>query len=466
MSFVIAVLGFGFLVFIHELGHFLLARLTGMKVEKFSIGFGPALYKVVRGETVYQIALLPFGGYVQIKGLMPEPGASRQAPAPQLQSLEELEREWGGANEVFSPVEEFEEAVKQANQEKRGADLLKAETEEERSAREDAEQEGSYSSKSLWSRFLVVSAGPAFNAIFTLIVFAAMFSAQSAFSLKEERRSSLVINDVSGAAHKAGILPGDVLLAVDDQQLRSFYELRSRTIASEGRALKITVARPPSPEMRSFKSDRLYDLCAQNLREYKESGALDEGEEDVEAVCGETRGIMLYTGIAEDDWRRESFTVIPENIASGGDQPMYRIGVAPEMDRFGGEDAWTSIQLGWAETAHLVKMMGRKIWRGVRGEERVEVASVVKITAISVDTVEMGNEWFLSFLAFLSLNLAFLNLLPFPALDGGRLIFLGIEAVSRRPVPPAVELIVNGFGIVVLLGLTLWITALDILSLL
>ena len=99
-------------------------------------------------------------------------------------------------------------------------------------------------------------------------------------------------------------------------------------------------------------------------------------------------------------------------------------------------------------------------------EESVEVASVVKITAISADTVNMGKEWFLNFLAFLSLNLAFLNLLPFPALDGGRLIFLAIEAISRRPVPQKLEMVVHGIGIMLLLLLTLWVTTKDILSLL
>ena len=90
---------------------------------------------------------------------------------------------------------------------------------------------------------------------------------------------------------------------------------------------------------------------------------------------------------------------------------------------------------------------------------------MVKITAISADSIKRGHDWFINFLAFLSLNLAFLNLLPFPALDGGRLIFLGIEAVTRRPVPAQIEMAVHAFGIIVLLALTLWITTKDIVSL-
>ena len=84
---------------------------------------------------------------------------------------------------------------------------------------------------------------------------------------------------------------------------------------------------------------------------------------------------------------------------------------------------------------------------------------------MSADHFNRGHDWFLNFLALLSLNLAFLNLLPFPALDGGRLIFLGIEVISRRPVSPKIEMIVHGIGILFLIILTLWVTAQDILSL-
>ena len=108
MSVIISILGFSFLVFIHELGHFIFARMTGMKVDKFSIGFGPALYKFGK-DTVYQIALLPFGGFVQIKGLAPEPGQGPES-TPQTnkpKNLAELMDEWEHDG-VFSPVEEYE----------------------------------------------------------------------------------------------------------------------------------------------------------------------------------------------------------------------------------------------------------------------------------------------------------------------------------------------------------------------
>ena len=475
MSIVISILGFSFLVFIHELGHFLFARLTGMKVEKFSIGFGPALYQFGT-DTVYQIALFPFGGFVQIKGLTPEPEPQKRAPAPP-QDLAALEREWGGG-QVFAPVEEFDDALSQTQEasgdgERSPEDDLLAETEEERLQREAEALEGSFMSKSLWARFLVVSAGPIFNALFTLLVFGGMFAAQSAFNFQGSQSPSMVINEVNGAAAQAGLLSGDVLLSVNDEPIKEFHTLRHLTINSKGQPLKITVARPPQADMRSYSAHNLHQECVEGFKKYrsdikaqriKPKRALTDAE--VNTYCAPREGLLLYRGTSAKDWPQRTFTITPENKAPEGATPLYRLGIAPERDRFGGQGLWGNTRLAWGEVSHLIQMMSSKIYGALKGEDTVEVASVVKITAISADTVKRGNEWFLQFLAFLSLNLAFLNLLPFPALDGGRLIFLGIEALTRRPVPPRLEMMVHAMGILMLLVLTVWVTAKDIFSLL
>ncbi len=455
MSIIISILGFSFLVFIHELGHFIFARMTGMKVDKFSIGFGPAIYKFGK-DTVYQIALLPFGGFVQIKGLAPEPGQGPEA-APPKRDLNDLAQEWE-MGDVFSPVEEFDEALSKSQERQESLESQQtAETEEERLQREAEEREGSFNSKPLWARFLVVSGGPLFNALFTLIVFGAMFIGQSAFSVGYLRLSSLVINEVSGAAESAGLQSGDVLLSIAGEGAETFGQLRHKTVTSEGKSIEITIARPPQEDFRHYQQSQLFDRCMLGIKEDQRGSAED---------CESLRGITLYRGIAADSWPRMTFNITPENLTPEAETAKYRLGVAPEWERFGGNSVGRSMGLAWGELTHLVAMMSRKIFRGLKGEETVEVASVVKITAISADTVNMGREWFLNFLAFLSLNLAFLNLLPFPALDGGRLIFLGIEAISRRPVPQKLELIVHGIGIMFLLVLTLWVTTKDILSLL
>ncbi|MBM4291976.1 MAG: hypothetical protein FJ138_11455 [Deltaproteobacteria bacterium] len=433
MSVLIAILGFGLLIFVHELGHFLFARLTGMTVEVFSIGFGPTLYSVQRGDTVYQLALLPFGGYVRVKGLAP-----KEEPPP-ARTLGDVEREWG-----------LEEGAFEAS------DELKARLEGGAPAPAPEDPAGSYQSKPLWARALMVGGGPLFNVLFTVGAFWALLATGQALSVLEVRSPSLTFQEVSGAAAAAGVRAGDVLLAIDGEAVSSFGELKRRTVGSEGREMRLSLARPPAGVAAPVREERVVDLCL------RPESALSAAAGDARAAdCARFEGVTRYRQGAEESWERLTVAVTPARRGEA-----YLLGLTPALDRFGGDGVGRSLALAARESAGLIESMYEQLAGALRGTERVEVASVVKITAISADTVKMGGEWFLNFLAFLSLNLAVLNLLPFPALDGGRLIFLAIEAVSRRPVPPRVEMLVHAFGVVLLVGLTAWVTLKDILSLL
>ena len=155
MSVLIAILGFGLLIFVHELGHFLFARLTGMKVDVFSIGFGPRLYHIERGETIYQLALLPFGGYVKIRGLAPEPEEQGESEEARLQpaiargvrNLSDVERDWG----LEGPFEASDELKAKLGVSREEPEVAST------SPVEQTPEEGSFQSKSLLSRFLVVA---------------------------------------------------------------------------------------------------------------------------------------------------------------------------------------------------------------------------------------------------------------------------------------------------------------------
>ena len=449
MSIIIAILGFSLLVFVHELGHFIFAKFTGMEVEKFSIGFGPALYKFGQ-KTQYQIALLPFGGFVQIKGLVPKP---QPTPSPP-RTLKDIEEEWGMEG-VFSP-EDLNRSVEAMAQE------TPEETEEEKALREAEEQEGSFQSKSLWARFLVVSGGPLFNLAFTILVFWWLFGTNSAFSVHEYRTPTLTFKEVSGAAAAAGVKAGDVLLKINGEPVKSFYQLKRATVSSGGEPLTLTLARPAEGQVGAIVVTSLFKSCQEELIAELAKAPNQIKRASIDQYCAPLKGVSQYAPSADPSWPVLTLKVKPQEIKEG----VYKLGLTPEVARFGGANLWQDLSLAYTETLGLIKLMTQKIIGGLRGTEQVEIASVVKITAITADTIRLGNEWFINFLAFLSLNLAFLNLLPFPALDGGRLIFLAIEGVSRRPVPQRVEMIVHGIGILILITLTLWVTAKDILSLL
>ncbi|MEE2789886.1 MAG: M50 family metallopeptidase [Myxococcota bacterium] len=374
MSIIVAILGFNVLIVIHELGHYLLAKAVGMRASKFSIGFGPALFRVHGKETVFQVALLPLGGYVQLAGM----GAGQEGDLP---------------------------------------DMLGA-TPDSRD----------YNQRPLWQRALVVSAGPVFNFVFAIVTYAALFGSSQAVAFEWKREATTMIREVSGAAEMAGLKAYDVIEAVNGDTVSSFGQLR-KIVGEQGhRPLNIKVARSP-----------------------------DGQAPPVQRIDTEFSGLVLVWPDPPASWPRETITVKPVKTERG-----YLVGIVPEFARFSTNRFADAIRLGCAETWTVTATIFKTLGRWIQGKEDAQVASVVKITEIGADTVKMGSEWFLSLLAILSVNLGLLNLLPFPALDGGRLVFIGIEAIARKPVPKRFELLIHGVGMLILMSLMLIVVAREI----
>ncbi|MEZ4464424.1 MAG: site-2 protease family protein [bacterium] len=171
-------------------------------------------------------------------------------------------------------------------------------------------------------------------------------------------------------------------------------------------------------------------------------------------------GLQIAVPRAPPDARRLVVAVQPEKSARG-----WRIGVSPELARFGADGFGAAVRFAGTETWSVIHAMLSFVGRALKGEEEVQVASVVKITQVGADTVSRGWEWFFNLLALLSINLGFLNLLPLPALDGGRLVFVAYEAIAGKPAPQRVEGFIHATGMVLLMGLILVVTARDILDL-
>ena len=450
MSIIIAILGFSLLVFVHELGHFVFARMTGMEIEKFSIGFGPALYKWGEApNTVYQIALLPFGGFVQIKGLVPK--NLTEEPKPATRTLRDIEEEWGMQG-IFDPME-LDKPVLEAGQSSSHPQV--AETHDgTQTEQEDEDDTNSFQNKPLWARFLVVLGGPLFNFLFTLGIYCVLLATHQAFQISSHRTHTNMVKKSSAVALQAGLKKGDFIESLNGQPLHSFYQLQKATAtAKDQHSITLVVARPTDLTSIQYQKVDLYQKCVAIRKENTQIPL---------SRCDDFQGTFEYLPIVSDSWPRHTLTMTPQKI----DAHTYRLGITPELARLGCDQWLGSLEIAWFETWRLMERMYETIQRGLAGDKSVEVASVVKITAMSADTVRMGKEWFFNFLALLSLNLAFLNLLPLPALDGGRLIFLMIEAISRKPVPPKIEMIVHGIGVLFLIVLTIWVTSKDILSLL
>jgi regulator of sigma E protease len=341
VAILLAIVGLGLLIVVHELGHMLVARAMGMRVERFSIGFGPTLVRWRGRRTTYQLALVPLGGFVQIAGMNPH----------------------------------------------------------EKLAPDDRE---SYASKSPTARFLTILAGPATNYLFAIVI---MVGVTLAWGLPRPQLS--VDTLVPGApAEAAGLRPGDRFLSVAGRPASEPEAVIELIGASKGRPLPVRVER---------------------------------------------------------DGRTLLLEVVPRL-----EEGTYKIGVG-----FGGKIAFEPMSARNALLFSLVFPIDRTIavlsglGKLIRGKVSVkQVGGPVEIVRQLTHSFREGLGFSLLFLALLNVYLGLFNLLPIPALDGARLVFLGFTMVSRRPVNQRVENLVHTIGFVVLLGLILLVTYRDILRLL
>ncbi|MBV71901.1 MAG: hypothetical protein CMH52_11270 [Myxococcales bacterium] len=375
VSLILFIIGFNILILVHELGHFLAARFFGMKATRFSIGFGPALIRIHGKETIYQFALIPFGGYVQLEGL------TRTDHRPRDGHISDRSTH---ALREYPP----------------------------------------------WQRAIVMLAGPMANFLLAIVTYSFLFGSSTAVTYDWRHEGTQVIRDVSGAALAAGLKPYDSIESINGFPVRSFSELKKVVGKTAGQTLRVTIRRSPDgtpPPMQT-------------------------------KVDAET-GLTLSFPRIPNEWPSHVIEMKAEKTPKG-----YVLGISPDVVRFGAQSWSDAIRLGCIETWAVVRGMMRIVGRWFEGTEAVQLASVVKMADTGADTLKMGLEWFISFMAILSINLGVINLFPLPALDGGRLLFVGIEAVSRKAVPPLVESVIHGIGMLLLMILMVVIVVKEIME--
>jgi regulator of sigma E protease len=348
-------------VFVHEFGHFIVARWNGVKVDVFSIGFGRELFGWYdKHGTRWRVSLLPLGGYVKF---------------------------FGDANEASG-----------------GADKDRELTEDEKKI--------SFHHKRVGQRFSIVLAGPAFNFIFAILVFAGVFMTVG------QPTTAPVLGGVqeNSAAAAAGLLPGDRVVSINGSTIDRFEEIqRMVPLNPEGRPMEVVVLR---------------------------------------------------------DTERLSFEVTPRMVERtdpfGNTQPTPVLGVtvnsdARELVRMGPVDAvgQAVVHTGAVVTSSLTAI-GQMI-SGDRGTE--DLGGPVRIAQFSGQAAQSGLVNAIMFVALLSVALGMFNLFPVPMLDGGHLLFYGIEAVRGRPLSEQVQEYGFRIGLVLVLTLMVFVTWNDIVRL-
>lgn len=332
ITILLAILIFGLLITVHELGHFIVAKLTGIRVEEFSIGMGPVLVGKKWGETYYSLRAFPIGGFNKMSGM--EPG-------------------------------------------------------------EEADPRG-FNRKSVSQRMAVISAGSVMNFLLAIVLFIIIFNV-----IGIPANTNVIGDVVEGMpAAKAGLKPGDKITAVNGQKTDTWVKLTEIIHKNAGKEIILSVKRD-----------------------------------------------------------RENFTV-PVTPVKDVESGVGLIGIKYSIKRFG---FFHSVWLGITKAVGVLKLIIISLVQMIAGQAKAEVAGPVGIVRMIGQVATYGVSSILSFAAVLSLNLGLINLLPIPALDGSRLMFLGIEGIRGKKIDVEKENMVHLIGFALLLTLLIVITYHDIL---
>jgi regulator of sigma E protease len=350
-------------VFFHELGHFLIARRCGVKVETFSIGFGPQLFGFNdRHATRWVVSVIPLGGYVKF---------------------------FGDENIASEPDQAAVAAMT------------------------EAERQVSFVHKTVGQRSAIVVAGPLANFVLAIVIFAGLFMSFGRQILPA--RVDAVQPDSAAAA--AGIKPGDVILAIDGQPIDSFAEMQRVISTSGGRALTITVDRA-GEHVDLQATPTAHGYCSAVLGISKQNLPTDE---------------VVF--------RRES--------------PIRAIGL-------GVSETYFVVERSLCFAAGV--LIGRESTSQLGGPIRIaEVAGEAWKAGLDSGGLGTAIAGLLYLTAFLSASIGLLNLFPIPLLDGGHLLFFGIEAIRGRPVSERVREVGGRIGLAIVVLLMIFATYNDIL---
>ena len=337
-------------VFVHEMGHYLVGRWCGIGVREFSVGFGPELagFNDRRG-TRWKLSAIPLGGYVKFVGDM---SVTSDPTSQEAQGLSAEERRVA------------------------------------------------FHVQPVWKRALTVFAGPAFNFLLTIAVFAVMFSIYG--RTVTEPMVAEVRPDTPAA--EAGFLPGDRFVSVDGRRVTTFADVQRLVSGRAGDSIAFVMARGEGEVTLT---------------------ATPELVEQTDALGNTIRlGII---GVVNNQEVGQ-----PRHIAYG---PAESVAEAVK------------------ETGYIIARTGQFLKRFAAGrEDRCQLGGPVRIADMAGKAASLGFEWVVQLIAILSVGIGILNLLPIPPLDGGHLAFYGVEAVMRRPVSERLMEMFYRVGMVAVLG--------------
>ena len=330
-----AIFVFGVLVTVHEFGHFITAKMTGMRVDEFAIGFGPKIYQQKDGDTLYSLRAIPLGGYNKIAGMDPD----------------------------------------------------------------DPAEPGSFKSKSIPARMLVILAGALMNFLLPVLLFTGIFFVQGSERVLNEPVLGNVM--VGMAADKAGLRAGDKILTINGQPVQDWQAIVT-TLRING-TKEVTLTAESNGAVKQYTMQPVYDEEAK--------------------------------------------------------RPL--IGITPKFERIKMGFA-ESVKEGFNYTKYIIFAMVDGLTKIITGKAPAEVSGPLGVAQMAGQVAEKGLLPLMNFVAFLSINLGVINLLPLPALDGGHFVLLLLEGLRGKPLGSKAMNNIQMVGVALILALTVFSTFKDI----
>jgi len=421
----------GIMVLLHEWGHFIAAKACGVRVDVFSIGFGTRIWGTKRGDTDYRISALPLGGYVRMAGDNP---AEERTGAP------------------------YE-----------------------------------FLSRPRWQRFIIAVAGPAANILLTFLIFFGIYALKGTAQDKSVYESP-VVAAVPQNYPASGVKAGDQILEVNGVATpdwkKVFEELSkvapgnvvSLTVLRSGQTVKLDVpvsngplspdaivgyySLPPiveeiEPGFPAEKAglqagDRVVSIDAKTIVTWPQLRELIRNSD------GRTLHFLVHRGDKD-----VAFDIAPKNTMDPNGQMAWVIGADGKTEPvFERESLVAAFRDAGSQTAYLTRQIGNVVGGLFRGRVSVtDLAGPVGIVQLSGQAAKRGTLTFLPWMAYISLDLGLLNLLPIPILDGGHVLLLLIEGTLRRDLSVAAKERFVQVGLVFLLGVFAFVMYSDILRL-
>lgn len=346
LSWIAPLVVFGLVVLVHELGHFLAARIVGIYAPRFSIGFGPAIWRRRIGETEYILAWLPLGGYVRMATKDDDTLAAIEGGG---EDVNPSEKDWDpNAMKPFGP--------------------------------KPIPPDRWFDAKPLWAKIFTLGSGVVMNILLAIVVLSGLYAGYG------RPYVPAVIDSVvaNRPAERAGLLRGDSIVAINGAAVHSWSDVVDSISASPGRSIQLDVVRPGTGRVRLSMTP--------------------EAARDVDPITGAPVQVGRVGAGPQNRTLRENVT-LPAAVAMG----------------------WNST---WAMTGLVFKVVGGLVTGRVSVNQ---LGGPIAIASSSVQAARGGLETLFRLVAFISVNLAVLNLLPIPILDGGQMLIVVIESIKGSP---------------------------------